>query len=75
MSDRQFQFPMPVAVCAWCEPQARSNSSLVLSHGICLRHLKKVKLEQRLEAFRKQKRSGRKPAYPAAQPLTLPLSF
>ena len=45
----QSEFPLRVAVCAWCKPKHR-NVDLGLSlgsisHGICPRHLKKLRLE------------------------------
>jgi hypothetical protein len=52
-----------VAVCAWCKPQNRIvdpvNSPGAISHGICPRHLKKLRLELQM------KKSGA-PSAPAA---------
>ena len=49
----QSEFPLWVAVCAWCKPKKRSadpnNSPGSVSHGICPRHLKKLKLELQLK--------------------------
>jgi hypothetical protein len=45
MIAHQIEFPLAVAVCAWCKPKKRGTSVVALSHGICLRHLKKLKLE------------------------------
>lgn len=49
----QSEFPLRVAVCAWCQPKDRSadpaKSAGSLSHGICPRHLKKLKLEMQLQ--------------------------
>ena len=36
---------MPVAVCAWCKPKERGTEIGAVSHGICLRHLRNIKLE------------------------------
>jgi hypothetical protein len=36
---------MSVAVCAWCKPKEEHQQVGLLSHGICLRHLRKMKLE------------------------------
>jgi hypothetical protein len=41
----QTEFPLQVAVCAWCKPKERNAVLGALTHGICLRHLKKLKLE------------------------------
>jgi hypothetical protein len=43
----QIEFPLTVAVCAWCKPQAPSARMGTLSHGICLKHLRKLKLQAR----------------------------
>ena len=39
----QTEFPMSVPVCAWCKPRSDAVSMTVLSHGICPRHLKKMR--------------------------------
>lgn len=43
----QCEFPLRVAVCAWCKPQDRGvdpGATLdPVSHGICPRHLRKLK--------------------------------
>jgi hypothetical protein len=44
MTASQIEFPLQVSVCAWCKPQTRAGEPAVISHGICLRHLKKLKL-------------------------------
>jgi hypothetical protein len=45
----QSEFPLRVPVCAWCKSKNRSadpgNSPGPVSHGICPRHLRKLKLE------------------------------
>jgi hypothetical protein len=45
----QSELPLRVAVCAWCKPKNRSvdlgKSLGSISHGICPRHLKKLRLE------------------------------
>jgi hypothetical protein len=42
----QSEFPLRVAVCAWCKPKNRGvelGASLgAISHGICPRHFKKL---------------------------------
>jgi hypothetical protein len=45
MTAQQIEFPLGVAVCAWCEPVEPGASVGEFSHGICPRHLKKLKLE------------------------------
>lgn len=48
---RQIEFPMRVAVCAWCKPKYWGGGPGAVTHGICPRHLRKLKLEaQRLSA-------------------------
>ena len=48
----QNEFPLRVAVCAWCKPKNRSADLGALgsiSHGICPRHFKKFMLEMQLK--------------------------
>ncbi len=49
----QSEFPLQVVVCAWCKPRNRGadpgNSPGPISHGICPRHLKKLKLELQMK--------------------------
>jgi hypothetical protein len=45
---RQVEFPLAVAVCAWCEPHELGAGLGALSHGICPRHLRE--LMQQLDA-------------------------
>jgi len=49
----QNEFPMRVAVCAWCKPKNRGaelGASLgAISHGICPRHLKQLRLELEMQ--------------------------
>jgi hypothetical protein len=40
---RQAEFPLAVAVCAWCRPQRGAAPRVVLSHGICPRHLQQMR--------------------------------
>ena len=47
MATSQIEFPLAVSVCAWCKPKERGAGMGSLSHGICLRHLKKLKLDAR----------------------------
>jgi len=41
----QLDLSLSVAVCAWCKPRVPMGEIGALSHGICPRHLQKVKLE------------------------------
>ena len=41
----QTELGLSVAVCAWCKPGERGAGLGAVSHGICLRHLRKLKLE------------------------------
>ncbi len=41
----QIEFPMHVAVCAWCRPKAAGPPPPGQSHGICPRHLKKMRAQ------------------------------
>jgi hypothetical protein len=58
----QIDFGLAVPVCAWCKPEERGAASPSLSHGICLRHLKKLKLEAqggRVTRTRRSRLAGR----------------
>ncbi|HZR18850.1 MAG TPA: hypothetical protein VFE51_16300 [Verrucomicrobiae bacterium] len=61
MTDCQTEFSLSVAVCAWCKPRERGGALGAISHGICLRHLRKLKLEVQglLPARRRRSVSGR----------------
>ena len=52
----QVEFPLRVAVCAWCRPDKCGSGAGEVSHGICLRHLRKLKLELRGLAFKRPRR-------------------
>lgn len=41
----QIEFPLTVSVCAWCKPGSGGMGLQVISHGICLHHLRKMRLE------------------------------
>lgn len=60
---QQSELPMRVAVCAWCKPKNRGlelGASLgAISHGICPRHLKQLRLE--LQKQKEAAQSTRKP--------------
>jgi hypothetical protein len=46
----QTELPLRVAVCAWCKPRELGTTLGALSHGICPRHFRemKIKLQNRL---------------------------
>jgi hypothetical protein len=45
----QIEFPLSVAICAWCRPGELGAALGAVSHGICPKHLRRLKLElQRL---------------------------
>jgi len=39
----QPEFPLRVAVCAWCKPRELGTILGALSHGICPRHFREMK--------------------------------
>jgi hypothetical protein len=39
----QTEFPLRVAVCAWCKPRELGATIGALSHGICPRHFREMK--------------------------------
>jgi len=41
----QLDLSLRVAICAWCKPRGPLGELGSLSHGICPRHLRRVKLE------------------------------
>ena len=41
----QTEFGLKVAICAWCRPGERGSGLGAISHGICLRHLRFLKLQ------------------------------
>jgi hypothetical protein len=45
MPAEQIEFPLRVAVCAWCRPKERGDTLGAISHGICPRHLRKLRLQ------------------------------
>jgi hypothetical protein len=54
----QIEFPFRVAVCAWCRPKELGAGLGAVSHGICPRHLRKMR--QTLERARSGSRSSRR---------------
>ena len=76
MTARQIEFPLTVAVCAWCRPREVGTGVAAWSHGICPRHLRMMKLEvQRLIGATPRccSRPGRIPSPREAESLSLPL--
>ncbi len=57
---RQIEFPLAVAVCAWCRPGELGDRLGALSHGICPGHLRKLKLELQRMAGKVPKRASRR---------------
>jgi hypothetical protein len=45
MTGSQTEFTLRVSICAWCKPGERGSGLGAVSHGICLRHLRNLKLE------------------------------
>ena len=41
---RQIEFSLSIPICAWCKPGV-AGSAVIVSHGICLRHLKQMRLK------------------------------
>ena len=56
MTATQIEFGLAVPVCAWCKPGERGAVRGASSHGICLRHLKKLKLEAQGRVARRPRR-------------------
>ncbi len=60
MMARQIEMPLAVAVCAWCRPRELGAGLGTLSHGICPRHLRKMKLKLQQMRGAAPKRSSRR---------------
>ena len=75
MLARQIDLPLAVPVCAWCRPAELGAGPGLLSHGICPRHLRKIKLKlQRMSgAIPKRSRRSQTKTQPGAEVLVLPL--
>jgi hypothetical protein len=76
MMARQIELPLAVAVCAWCEPRELGGGVGAMSHGICPRHLRKMKLEVQRTNGAVPKRSSRRGPIeirPEAEAMFLPL--
>jgi hypothetical protein len=64
MNAAQTEFPLTVSVCAWCKPYDRGPGFETVSHGICPRHLRKLKLESKGIATQAPRRRYRKNRHP-----------
>ena len=76
MIARQIEMPLAVAVCAWCRPRELGAGPGALSHGICPRHLRKMKLKlQRMNGTvpKRSSRRGQTKIRPGAEVMFLPL--
>jgi hypothetical protein len=62
MQAGQLDFSLRVAVCAWCKPRGPVNEGVLLSHGICPRHRRKVESEMELQADPPRRRRRRSPS-------------
>jgi len=60
MMAQQIEFPLAVAVCAWCRPGELGAGLGALSHGICPRHLRKMKLNLQRTTAGAPSRSSRR---------------
>ncbi len=56
MTAEQTEFSLKVAICAWCRPHERGAGLGAVSHGICLRHLRDLKLQ--LQDLPRRRRSA-----------------
>ena len=62
MTASQTEFSLKVAICAWCKPNERGSGLGAISHGICLRHLRFVKLQAQGLLERRMARSSHRSA-------------
>ena len=58
----QTEFSLSVSICAWCKPHERGAGLGAISHGICLRHLKNLKLEVQGLLPKRPRRIGNHPS-------------
>ena len=74
MTASQTEFSLSVAICAWFKPNERGSGLGAISHGICLRHLRKLKLQtQGLLPKRTRRSSTRDTSDPGEEEAFLPL--
>ena len=70
----QLNLSLSVVVCAWCEPRVPGSEVGALSHGICPRHLRKLKLElQGVHPQRRRRTAARSARDKATREALLPL--
>ncbi len=67
----QTEFPISVPVCAWCKPKEQRQVVGLLSHGICPRHLRLMKLEA--QGFSRKRRALVALPHSEREDLLLPL--
>ncbi len=61
MTEAQIEFPLEVPICAWCRPRdVKLSLPGTISHGICLRHLRKIKLETQHPCAQHARRHARR---------------
>ena len=58
MTESQIEMPIPVAVCAWCKPKELGAGVGAVSHGICPRHLKNIRLEMQGHPVKRRRRAS-----------------
>lgn len=60
MLAQQIEFDLAVPICAWCKPREVGDALVVLSHGICPRHLRQIKRELHRRAGAAPRRRARR---------------
>ncbi len=70
---RQIEFPLSVAICAWCRPHELGTGIGAVSHGICPSHLRKLKLQMQSRGGMLPARAPRKTPAVGNEALLLPL--
>jgi hypothetical protein len=70
---RQVEFPLAVAVCAWCRPKELGAALGSVSHGICPGHLRKLKLQLQGVTFGARPQRRRHPQALGSEPLLFPV--
>ena len=68
----QIEFPLSVAICAWCRPRECGNSLGEISHGICPKHLRKIKMQLLRQADAQRTRSDRQGQAPGNEACLYP---
>ncbi len=66
MIAEQIEFPLQVAICAWCKPvrnQQVAPADLAVSHGICPRHLKQIMVRLQRAKLRREARQRTQAAH------------